>query len=117
MHRGYELNYPMAAMPVAAHAGSLPAEHSWIAVDNRNVTLTAVKKAEDSDALVFRLVEWAGQESEVKLHIPAGATAAAETNLMEKPESTSVSLNVDTLTAPIHPYEILTLTATYPSRK
>lgn len=117
MHRGYELNYPVTAMQVAAHAGSLPAEHSWIAVDTPNVTLTAVKKAEDSDALIFRLVEWAGKDSEVKLHIPAGATAAAETNLMEKPEGAAVSLNGDTLTAPIHPYEILTLTATYPSRK
>ena len=117
MHRGYEMNYPLAAMQVTAHAGSLPPEHSWIAVENPNVTLTAVKKAEDSDALVFRLVEWAGKESTVKLHVPPGATAAAETNLMEKPEPTSVSLNGDTVTAPIHPYEILTLAATYPNRK
>ncbi len=117
MHRGYELNYPIYHQQVAAHAGSLPPEHSWIAVDNPNVTLTAVKKAEDSDALVFRLVEWAGKDSEVKLHIPSGATAATETNLMEKPESHPAQLAGDTVTAPIHPYEILTLEATYPSRK
>ncbi len=117
MHRGYEFNYPIYHVQVAAHAGSLPPEHSWIAVDNPNVTLTSVKKAEDSDALVFRLVEWAGKESEVKLHIPAGATAAAETNLMEKPEPHPAQLSGDTITAPIHPYEILTLEATYPSRQ
>lgn len=117
VHRGYELNYPIYHQQVAAHAGSLPAEHSWIAVDNPNVTLTAVKKAEDSDALVFRLVEWAGKESEVKLHIPSGATAATETNLMEKPEAHPAQLSADTITAPIHPYEILTLEATYPSRQ
>ena len=116
MHHGYELNYPMTAMEVASHAGSLPAEHSWISVDNPNVTLTAVKKAEDSDALVFRLVEWAGKDSEVKLHIPAGATAASETNLMEKPEAHPAQLSGDTITAPIHPYEILTLEATYPTK-
>ncbi len=115
MHRGYELNYPFYHQQVAAHAGSLPAEHSWIAVDNPNVTLTAVKKAEDSNALVFRLVEWAGKDSEVKLHIPAGATGASETNLMEKPEPHPAQLSGDTITAPIHPYEILTLEATYPS--
>ena len=117
MHRGYEFNYPIYHVQVAAHAGSLPPEHSWIAVDNPNVTLTSVKKAEDSDALIFRLVEWAGKESEVKLHVPAGATTAAETNLMEKPEPHPAQLSGNTITAPIHPYEILTLEATYPSHQ
>lgn len=116
MHRGYELNYPVYHQQVAAHAGSLPPEHSWISVENPTVTLTAVKKAEDSDALVFRLVEWAGKDSEVRLHIPAGATAATETNLMEKPEAHPAQFSGDTITAPIHPYEILTLEASYPTK-
>ena len=113
MHRGYELNYPVTAVQVAAHSGSQPPEHSWISVENANVSLTAVKKAEDDNALVFRLVEWAGQSSMVKLHLPAGATGAFEANLMEKRDAKPLSLNGDTLTAPIAPYEILTVEATY----
>ena len=113
MHRGYELNYPISAVQVAAHSGSLPPEHSWISVENPNVTLTAVKKAEDSNALVFRLVEWAGQASQVKLHVPSGATGAVETNLMEKSEGDALQLSGDLITVPIKPYEILTVEAKF----
>ena len=117
MHRGYEFNYPVTATQVVTHTGSLPAEHSWASVENPNVTLTAIKKAEDSNALIFRMVEWAGQESVVKLHLPAGATAATEANLMEKPEAQPLTVTGDTVSIPIHPFEILTIQATYPSRE
>ena len=72
MHRGYEMNYPLTATQVSGHTGALPAEHSFASVENPNVTLTAMKKAEDADALIFRMVEWAGKETEVKLHTPPG---------------------------------------------
>jgi len=115
VRRGYELNDPLKAEQVFPHTGTLPAEHSWVSVENPNVTLTAIKKAEDSDALIFRMYEWAGTASEVKLHIPPGATSATETNLMEKPEGAALNLTGDTITVPIKPYEILTLQATYPN--
>jgi alpha-mannosidase len=115
VRRGYELNDPLKAQQVFSHTGSLPAEHSWAAVENPNVTLTAIKKAEDSDALIFRMYEWAGTATEVKLHIPPGATSATETNMMEKPEGATLNLTGDTITVPIKPYEILTLEATYPN--
>jgi alpha-mannosidase len=115
VRRGYELNDPLKAEQVFAHTGSLPAEHSFASVDNPNVTLTAVKKAEDSDALIFRMYEWAGEATQVKLHIPPGATSATETNMMEKPEGAALNLTGDTITIPIKPYEILTLEATYPN--
>jgi alpha-mannosidase len=114
VRRGYELNDPLKAEQVFPHTGSLPAEHSWASIENPNVTLTAIKKAEDSDALIFRMYEWAGEPTQVKLHIPPGATAATETNLMEKPEGAALNLSGDTITVPIKPYEILTIQATYP---
>jgi alpha-mannosidase len=116
MHRGYEFNYLLSAMQIAAHSGTLPAEHSFASVENPNVTLTAMKKAEDANALIFRMVEWAGKESTVKLHTPPGATAATETNLMEKPEGGALTVEKDTVTATIHPYEILTLEVSYPHK-
>jgi len=114
VRRGYELNDPLKAEQVFSHTGALTAEHSWASVENPNVTLTAIKKAEDSDALIFRMYEWAGTATEVKLHIPSGATSATETNLMEKPEGTNLNLTGDVVTVPIKPYEILTIQATYP---
>jgi alpha-mannosidase len=116
VRRGYELNDPIKAEQVFSHTGTLPAEHSWASIENPNVTLTAIKKAEDSDALVFRMYEWAGTASDVKLHIPPGATYAIETNLMEKPEGAHLNLSGDAVTVPIKPYEILTIEAVYPSK-
>jgi alpha-mannosidase len=117
VRRGYELNDPLKAKQVFAHTGTLPAEHSFASIENANVTLTAIKKAEDADALIFRMYEWAGTASQVKLHIPHGAAYAIETNLMEKPEGEHLSLTKDEVTVPIKPYEILTIEAAYPPNK
>jgi len=113
VRRGYELNDPLKAEQVFAHTGELPAEYSFASVENPNVTLTAVKKAEDSDALVFRMYEWAGKASEVKLHVPKGAQYAVESNLMEKVEGGHLKLAGDVVTVPIKPYEILTVQVFY----
>ena len=114
VHRAYELNDPLTATQVFAHAGSLPPTHSFASIDEKNVILTAVKKAEDADALIFRMVEYNGTPTDVHLHIPAGATYAVESNLMEKVDTTHLPLANDTITIPIKPYEILTLSVTYP---
>ncbi len=116
VRRGYEFNYPLTAEQVLAHTGALPAEHTWGSVENANVTLTAVKKAEDADALVFRMYEWAGTASEVKLHVPAGASYAVESNLMEKVEGEHLAMSGDVVTVPIKPYEIVTVEVAYPGK-
>jgi alpha-mannosidase len=113
VRRGYELNDPLQAEQVFPHTGILPSEHSFASVDNPNVTLTAIKKAEDSDALVFRMYEWAGTPTDVKLHVPQGAMYAVESNLMEKVEGPHLGLSGDIVTVPIKPFEILTVQVFY----
>jgi alpha-mannosidase len=46
--------------------------------------------------------------------VPAGATSATETNLMEMSVGTSLPVSGDKMTIPIHPYEILSLRVDYP---
>jgi alpha-mannosidase len=116
MHRGYELNDPLTAQQVFSHSGTLPATHSFASIENPNVTLTAIKKAEDADGLIYRMYEWAGTATEVKLHVPPGATYAVETNLMEKVEGQHLALSGDVVTVPIKPYEILTVMVAYPNK-
>jgi alpha-mannosidase len=111
---GYEYNYRPTAMQVESHTGSLPAEHSYLSVAPENVVLTAVKKAEDDNGLIFHVFEWAGKQSDVTFAVPAGATAATETNLMEKAVGTQLPLSGDKVTIPIQPYEILSLRVDYP---
>ena len=114
VRRGYDFNYPLTAMQVEAHPGMMPARHSFVAVAAENVTLTAVKKAEDSNALIFHMYEWAGKAGDVDITIPSGATGAIETNLMETPQGSNVALHGDHLTFSIKPYEILAFRVDYP---
>lgn len=113
VEHGYEMNYPLTAMQVASHAGSLAATHSYTAVSSPDVILTAMKKAEDSNALILRMYESAGKSEQVKVTLPAGATQAQLTNLMEKEDGASVPVADGVATVTIHPYEILTLKVNY----
>ncbi len=118
MRHGWEYDYPLQAVVTTAHAGSLPAEHSFASVSPDNVVLTAVKKAEDQNGLsvnglIFRVYEWAGKETTAEFHVPPGATSATVTNLMEQPEGNPLSVAGDVVKVPIHPYEILTIRVDY----
>jgi alpha-mannosidase len=102
-------------MQVEAHSGNLPLEHSFVAVKESNVVLTAIKKAEDSDGLILRLYEWAGKDGAVEVHIPTGATSATLTNLMEKSEGAALTIDSsDRISVPVHPFEIVTVRVDYP---
>jgi alpha-mannosidase len=115
VRHGYEYNYPLTAVVTTAHPGSLPASHSFASVEPENVVLTAVKKAEDANGLIFRVYEWAGKETTAEFHVPPGATGATVTNLMEAPEGAPLTMDSDVVKAPIHPYEILTIRVDYPN--
>ncbi len=115
IRRGFEYNYPLTAVVTTAHAGTLPASHSFASVAPENVVLTAVKKAEDAKGLIFRVYEWAGKDATVEFHVPPGATSATVTNMMETPEGSALAVAGDVVKAPIHPYEILTVRVDYPN--
>ena len=77
--------------------------------------LSAVKKAEDANGLILHFYDWAGKDSDVRLHVPPGATSAILTNLMEKPEGSPLPISAsDEITIPIHPYDIMSVRVNYP---
>ncbi|MFZ3217065.1 MAG: alpha-mannosidase [Candidatus Acidiferrales bacterium] len=114
VRRGYEFNSHLRASPVSAHSGAWGGERSFVSVEPNNVVLTAVKKTEDGDALLFRFYEWAGRNSEVQLSVPAGATSATLTNLMEQPEGAPLAVSPEgKVSVPVHPYEIVSVRVGY----
>jgi len=115
VRRGYELNYKLLAIQSQKHDGALQAEHSFVRIEADNVVLTAVKKSEDDDSLVLRFYEWAGKEVDVKLHLPAGAQSASETDLMEK-SIAELAVHDDIVTVHTKLYEIKTIKARFASR-
>jgi alpha-mannosidase len=109
VRRGYEFNYPLQAFQVEAHDGDLAPQHSFLGVRGEHVVLTALKKAEDGDALLLRFYEWAGKTSEVQITLPDGASSASITNLMEKPGGYTLPISNHQVTLTAHPFEIVSM--------
>jgi alpha-mannosidase len=112
IRRGYELNYKLVSLPLEKHQGSLAAEHSFLQAQPDNVIVTALKKAEDENALVVRFYEWAGKDGEVTIQLPPGTESAEETDLMEKPIA-SLPIHNGGVTLHTKPYEIKTIQARF----
>ncbi len=108
VHQGYELNYKLIPVVATSHTGTLLAGQSFITVEPRIVVVTAVKKAEDDDAVVVRFYEWAGRQADVQVRFAAGIADATETNLMEKPIR-QLPAAQGAVTVPTGAYEIKTL--------
>jgi alpha-mannosidase len=114
VRRGYELNYPLIAMGAGKHQGTLPPEHSFLQVEEDNVVVTAVKKAEDGDGMVIRFYESAGKKGDVHLRLPQAAVGLEETDLMERTVRLwPLASNGRNVTVPTGPYEIKTLKVTF----
>ncbi|HXJ46765.1 MAG TPA: glycoside hydrolase family 38 C-terminal domain-containing protein, partial [Candidatus Dormibacteraeota bacterium] len=108
VRRGYELNYPLLASAAEKHSGSLPAAHSFLRVDQDNVIVTAIKRAEDGDDFVVRFYEWAGKAGDVHLHFAASVQSATDANLIEKP-GTPLSVRENEIIVPTKSFEIRTV--------
>ena len=108
VRQGYGLNYGLLSTNAEKHEEALAPQHSFLQVEPQNVVVTAVKKAEDDDALILRFYEWAGRETDVRLHLPPGAQTASETDLMERATET-LSLDNQTCTVHTKPYAIQTV--------
>ena len=110
VRQGYELNYPMLAVPMQAHAGTLPPEQSFVSSAADNVIITAVKQAEDDNSVIIRFYEWAGKSGNVAIRLPRTAKAAYDVNLMEKSEQPlTLGLNGSEVTVATKPNEIRTV--------
>ncbi|MEW6202122.1 MAG: glycoside hydrolase family 38 C-terminal domain-containing protein [bacterium] len=109
--RGYEFNYKPYIIHPSKHEGSLPATHSFYSSAPDNVALTAVKKAEDADGYILRLVETEGRAADAEITLPWTPKKVIETNLIEDEiqMSAPVKLNGGKLTVPLGKYEIKTL--------
>jgi alpha-mannosidase len=100
-----DLNFPM----VPAH-GNLPAgsSRSLVEIDTRQVIVEAIKRAEDSDAVVIRLYEAWGGTCRARLKTTLPAKRAWLCDLLER-ERTEVEVRNGELVLELTPFKILTL--------
>ncbi len=105
----YAFNQPLQASRLAA----APADtgRSFMQVTPANVIVEAVKQAEDSEDVIVRLYESAGQRTRAALHLALPLAEVTETDLMEAPLASQdgVTLDGDTIRLDLRPFDIRTL--------
>ena len=82
--RAQELNIPLVARFAEARKGEMGSEASFFSADANNVVITSIKKAEDSDSIILRLVETVGKEVDVSVQLPTEIESASEVDFLER---------------------------------
>jgi len=84
--QAWRLNQPMMAFASSKHPGDRGRSLSLLRVNNDRVRVLALKRAEETDEYVVRVVELDGRPAtDVHLSFPAPITAAREINAAETP--------------------------------
>jgi alpha-mannosidase len=79
------LNDPLIAFETSKHPGALGREFSLLKVSNPRIRVLALKKAEQGDEIILRLVELDGKpQPDVRISFDAAITAAHEVNGQEQ---------------------------------
>ncbi len=103
-----EYNTPLLAASEAPHAGALGRAAGLATTDAPGVELSWVKRAEDSDALVLRLVEWHGRPATPTVTFRPQVRAAHKSNFLEDPGE-RLPTTAHTVRLALRPYEIATV--------
>jgi alpha-mannosidase len=84
------LNDPLIAFEASKHSGALGREFSLLKVSNPRIRILALKKAEQGDEIIVRLVELDGKpQPDVRISFDAPITAAREVNGQEQSAGTA----------------------------
>ena len=100
---GNALNHPIRIVSTDVHAGTFPAQAQYLSVAPAQAVLSAVKKVDGEDALLFRLIETGGTDTQVQVTLNTsllGAiVSACEVDLMERPlPASTAAVNGETVT-------------------
>lgn len=100
-----QLNQPLVAVAAPKHEGALGKEVEFLSVSTDQVAVKAVKKAEETNELIVRVYEWAGQQHDkVTLTFPTRVLSAREVNGLEEQVGSATTSN-KTLTFSISKYQ------------
>ncbi|UCC84430.1 MAG: alpha-mannosidase [Gemmatimonadota bacterium] len=108
VRRAAEYNVPLVAGLEPQHPGALGTEVSFAVAEPGSVELAWLKRAEDSEAWVLRLVEWHGQPAEARVRLACEVSGAWRANLLED-RGEAVAVDGRSVRVSIRPYEIATV--------
>jgi alpha-mannosidase len=98
--QGQELNDPLIAFTTAKHAGELGRQFSLVRISNPRVRIMGLKRAENSNEFVIRMVELDGKpQHNVKVAFASPVVSAREVNGQEQPLGPAVVRDGELLTS------------------
>jgi alpha-mannosidase len=105
----YHFNVPMlwSEAPLG-NPDPAPSTSSFVSLDDANLVLDTIKKAEDSDALILRLYECHGSHGKAKLAFALPFKSAHFSNILED-EGDAVPHANGIIEIPYTPFQIITL--------
>jgi len=107
LHReAYEYGQPLLAMQLDYEPPDK--EGQFIKLDPDNLIISALKKAEDEDAIVLRFFETKGEKCRAKLSVPPQITSLKMINLLEEDES-GLKIENGKIEMQVKPFEIVSL--------
>lgn len=107
--RGAEYNDPILVYRTATHPGKLGKSYSAFSAGPQNVVLSDIKRAEDGNGFVLRLVETSGKDGAAVINLPAKPKKVTETNLVERQLGVIPTPAGKEFKVPIGHYEIKTI--------
>ena len=116
MLAGLDYNLPvLAAEPLSTSLektnADRPAEQKLMEIDKPNVLMSSMKKAEDTNETIVRLCEMTGEQTTVRVTLPAAIAAARRVTLLETPDNDAEAPTFagKDLTLTMKPHEIVTV--------
>ena len=107
----YKLAPEFHRLPIAIQAdakGALPSEYSFLKLSPNNLILSALKKAEDSDAVILRFFETKGEATEAEVELFKAIKRLTLVDLLER-EQDELPFEGNRFRLEVTPFEIVTL--------
>lgn len=108
VRKAREFNNPLLAHTEKRHLGEWQKAHSFIEVQPKNIVLTVLKKAEDSENVVLRLFETNGEASVATITFDLKPSRIWEVDLMER-EISELTTDERSVSIPMGACEIKTI--------
>jgi alpha-mannosidase len=106
--RDYELRQPLFALKLDRKP-RCEEYQSGITVSPDNLVVSALKKAEDDDALILRFFETKGEACRARVGLPGSITTVTPVNLLEEDDGASIEVENGEVELDVSPFEIVTL--------
>jgi alpha-mannosidase len=107
---GWAICNPLVSVSIdGKKQGTLSSSMGLCQIDKPNIFLLTLKKAEDGDGIITRLIETEGKETSVTLTLPSLVIKKAQqTNLVEE-NMQQLSFTEHNVVVPIKPFGITTI--------